>query len=62
MADEQAARKVRFGVFDLDFRTGELRKSGVRLKLDEQPFRILRALVLTPGCGNLPPASTKDWP
>lgn len=49
MERENAPRWVRFGVFDLDVRTGELRKSGVRLKLQEQPFQILRDLVLEPG-------------
>ena len=44
-----APRWVRFGAFSLDVRTGELRKSGVRLKLQEQPFKILRELVLEPG-------------
>ena len=39
----------RFGVFELDFQTGELRKSGVRIKLADQPFRILAALMEQPG-------------
>ena len=42
-------RRVRFGVFELDVRTGELRKSGERLRLQDQPFQILRELVLDPG-------------
>jgi hypothetical protein len=29
---------VRFGVFDLDLRTGELRKRGTKIKLQEQPL------------------------
>ena len=37
---------ARFGVFEADLVTGELRKSGVRVKLQEQPFRVL-ALLLT---------------
>jgi len=44
-----AARKVRFGAFELDLRSGELRKQGVKLKLQEQPFRILVILVEHPG-------------
>jgi DNA-binding winged helix-turn-helix (wHTH) protein/tetratricopeptide (TPR) repeat protein len=40
---------VRFGVFELDLRTGELRKSGVRVKLQEQSFQILQALLKNPG-------------
>jgi len=31
----------RFGPFELSEREGELRKSGVRIKLQEQPFRVL---------------------
>ncbi len=38
-------RIVRFGVFELDLRTGELRKKGVLVKLQEQPFRVLATLV-----------------
>ena len=40
---------VRFGVFELDARTGELRRSGHRVALQPQPFEILRALLERPG-------------
>src|ERR1035437_2767748 len=40
---------VRFGAFELDLRTGELRKHGIRLKLQDQPFQGLQALVERPG-------------
>ena len=40
---------VRFGVFELDSRTGELRKHGVRLKIQDQPFQVLQALLERPG-------------
>ena len=36
---------LRFGVFDVDFTTAQLRKSGVRVRIQEQPLRILRALL-----------------
>src|SRR6476469_9275117 len=39
----------RFGPFELDLRTGELRKRGVRLPLQDQPLRILTALLERPG-------------
>jgi DNA-binding winged helix-turn-helix (wHTH) protein len=42
-------RPVRFGVFELDLRSGELRKAGARLKLSDQPFQILAALLERPG-------------
>ncbi len=41
--------KVRFGVFEADLRTGELRKHGIRIHLQRQPFKILAALVERPG-------------
>ncbi len=40
---------MRFGVFELDLTSGELRKSGVKVRLQEQPFRLLKALVERPG-------------
>ncbi len=40
---------VRFGSFELDLRAGELRKQGVKIKLQEQPFRILAMLLEHPG-------------
>jgi len=42
-------RVVRFGVFELDFDTGELRKAGLRIKLQDQPFRVLTMLLEQPG-------------
>lgn len=39
----------RFGVFEADTRTGELRKHGVRIKLQEKPFQFLMALLERPG-------------
>jgi len=42
-------RNLRFGVFEVDLQTGELRKHGVRVKLQEQPFQILVLLLEQPG-------------
>src|SRR5262245_10626667 len=42
-------RVVRFGTFEVDFETGELRKSGIRIALQEQPLRVLGALLAQPG-------------
>ena len=42
-------RVFRFGPFELSEREGELRKSGVRIKLQEQPFRVLIELAANPG-------------
>jgi len=40
---------VRFGAFEADFRSGELRKDGVKVKLQEQPLQILEVLLQRPG-------------
>jgi len=36
---------VRFGAFELDLRTGELRKHGTKIRLQQQPFRVLALLL-----------------
>jgi cholera toxin transcriptional activator len=41
-------RVVRFGVFEVDRAAGELRKSGVRIRLQEQPFQVLALLLDRP--------------
>src|SRR5262249_19543176 len=46
---ESASRTLRFSVFEVDLRAAELRKHGVRIKLQEQPFRILSRLLEHPG-------------
>ncbi len=40
---------VRFGVFELDRQARELRKAGVKIKLQDQPFEILSVLLDRPG-------------
>ncbi len=42
---EQDASKVRFGLFEADLKTGELRRSGIRVRLQAQPFRVLTLLL-----------------
>ena len=44
-----ARQRVTFGVFELDLRSGELRKAGARISLPEQPFRVLALLLEQPG-------------
>jgi Tol biopolymer transport system component/DNA-binding winged helix-turn-helix (wHTH) protein len=46
---EQNARVMHFGVFEVDLQAGELRKSGLRVKLQDQPFQILVLLLEHPG-------------
>src|SRR5437773_2381586 len=42
---DNTPRVLRFGVFELDRRSGELRREGLRVRLQEQPLRILEALL-----------------
>ena len=41
-------RLVTFGVFELDLRSGELRKSGARVTLQQQPLQLLSVLLERP--------------
>jgi len=41
--------RLRFGVFELDLRAGELRKHGLGVRLQEQPFQLLAMLLEHPG-------------
>jgi Tol biopolymer transport system component/DNA-binding winged helix-turn-helix (wHTH) protein len=41
--------RYRFGTFELDTRSAELRRNGVKLRLQEQPFVVLRKLLETAG-------------
>jgi DNA-binding winged helix-turn-helix (wHTH) protein len=45
----QSTGILRFGVFEMDLRSGELRKQGVRIKLQDQPFQVLRLLLQQAG-------------
>jgi TolB-like protein/lipoprotein NlpI len=42
-------RILRFGTFEVNLRSGELRKGGVRIKLHGQPFEVLAMLLERPG-------------
>jgi TolB-like protein/DNA-binding winged helix-turn-helix (wHTH) protein/Flp pilus assembly protein TadD len=41
----QVRGRVRFGIFEVDLRAGELRKHGLRVRLQEQPFKVLAMLL-----------------
>lgn len=43
-----SARIVRFGVFEVDLVSAELRKSGLRVRIQEQPFAVLVTLIARP--------------
>src|SRR5579863_6571685 len=44
-----SVRSVRFGVFEVDLRSGELRKKGVRIRLQGQPYILLITLLKQQG-------------
>jgi DNA-binding winged helix-turn-helix (wHTH) protein len=48
-SSSQSRRVLRFGSFEVDLQEGELRKSGLRIKLQEQPFQVLAMLLERPG-------------
>ena len=49
MSANSASSIVRFGTFELDLQTGELRHGGQKVRLQEQPFQVLVALLEHPG-------------
>jgi TolB-like protein/DNA-binding winged helix-turn-helix (wHTH) protein/Flp pilus assembly protein TadD len=50
MAQASVGRhRVRFAVFEVDLESGELRKHGIRIKLQQKPFQILALLLEHPG-------------
>jgi eukaryotic-like serine/threonine-protein kinase len=49
LSPQNGYQKVRFGEFVADFRTCEVRKAGNRIKLQDQPFKVLQILLENPG-------------
>jgi DNA-binding winged helix-turn-helix (wHTH) protein len=49
MPQDRPAGTFRFGIYEADPGTGELRKSGLRMRVQEQPFQVLLALLARPG-------------
>jgi DNA-binding winged helix-turn-helix (wHTH) protein len=44
-----SGRVIRFGLFEVDLETGELRKEGLPTKLQDRPFEVLTILLEHPG-------------
>ena len=44
-ADHQVSGRFCFGIFEVDLRAGELRKRGLRVRLQQQPFQVLAMLL-----------------
>ena len=60
---KNGSRTIRFGAFEADLHSGEVRKSGSRIKLQDQPFKVLEILLERPG--NLvtrEELQTRIWP
>jgi len=60
---KNGTRTIRFGAFEADLQSGEVRKSGNRIKLQDQPFKVLEILLERPG--NLvtrEELQTRIWP
>src|ERR1700692_2876038 len=45
MSSQSASSRIRFGIFEVDLEARELRKRGTRIKLQDQPFQLLAALL-----------------
>ncbi|MGC2110273.1 MAG: winged helix-turn-helix domain-containing protein [Candidatus Korobacteraceae bacterium] len=46
---DRSEDKYRLGAFEVDFRSGELRKSGLRIRIQGQPLQVLSILLRRPG-------------
>src|SRR5215467_6280012 len=49
MPKDAANGVIRFGIFGLDLRAGQLRRNGVKVRLQEQPLQVLAILLERPG-------------
>ncbi|PYX98575.1 MAG: hypothetical protein DMG63_11530, partial [Acidobacteria bacterium] len=49
LPEDEKPHLLRFGLFDLNIQTRELRKAGLRVRLQDQPFRVLAVLLERPG-------------
>jgi cholera toxin transcriptional activator len=49
MQEATTSRRYRFGTFEADAATGELRRRGIRVRINAQPFQLLVMLLERPG-------------
>ena len=45
LGSNQAVKRVQFGPYAVDFRTGKVHKHGIRISLQEQPLQVLQLLI-----------------
>jgi DNA-binding response OmpR family regulator len=55
----ESAGILSFGAFEVDLKTGEVRKHGLKIRLQEQSFHILSMLLERPGEGHAGPVARK---
>jgi DNA-binding winged helix-turn-helix (wHTH) protein/tetratricopeptide (TPR) repeat protein len=48
-SDQSPPAPIRFGIFEADLRAGELRRHGIKVRLQDLPFRVLTLLLARPG-------------
>lgn len=61
--DRSNAPVVRFSIYEVDLKAGELRRKGLKIHLPEQAFRVLALLLLHPGAVvTREELRTKLWP
>jgi DNA-binding winged helix-turn-helix (wHTH) protein/Tol biopolymer transport system component len=53
---------VRFGLYEVDLQTGELRRNGQKVRLQEQPFQVLAMLLEKPGVVTREELRARLWP
>lgn len=49
MEPRRPASVARFGTYEISFQSGELRKAGVKIRVQQQPFKVLEILLEHPG-------------
>jgi TolB-like protein/DNA-binding winged helix-turn-helix (wHTH) protein/Tfp pilus assembly protein PilF len=45
LGNDHQTRRLRFSVFEIDLNAGELRKHGMKIRIQEQPFQLLATLI-----------------
>jgi TolB-like protein/DNA-binding winged helix-turn-helix (wHTH) protein/Flp pilus assembly protein TadD len=63
MEQQRHTSAVRFGIYEVDLRSGELRKAGIRIRVQQQPLRLLEILLEHPGeVVNREELRSRIWP
>src|SRR5689334_21216415 len=49
MEPSQNTPVIRFGTYEVSFRSGEVRKAGIKIRVQQQPLKVLEILLESPG-------------